>query len=208
MTAHKLPKDVLDLMNEFEKLPGVGSKSAARMIYYYLRLSKSDLKRMGDLFKKIAENITQCIECNNIAEGSLCSICQNVNRDKKQILIVEEAIDCIVFEEMGLYSGLYYVLGGLLSPVKGIGTEELGVDALLMRLKRDASESDIEIIFALPTNFEGEATVNFLKNKISSLSIINEIKLSTLARGIPSGADINYADSETLKSAFNSRNEV
>lgn len=197
-----LPEKVVKLIDELQKLPGVGHKSAARMAYYFFKKNSSAIKQIGDLFYELAEDMYTCQVCNNISENEICNICASASRNKQQILVVEEPLDTIAFEDIGDFQGVYHVLGGVLSPVKGIGPNDISVDLLVERVNNLPENSQIEIIIATNPTLEGEATASYIQNLFYNNK---SITLTRLARGLPSGADLDYADKNTLQRALEGR---
>ncbi|MGA2623377.1 MAG: recombination mediator RecR [Bacteroidota bacterium] len=188
------------LIEEFSQLPGVGRKSAQRMATYILKLSKEEVERMAHALLKLKEKIQYCSTCWNFTEENPCRICSNSKRDRSIICVVEEPNDVLALEKTNEYHGLYHVLGGSLSPLDGIGPEELKIKELLARI----SPSVKEVILALNPNVEGEATTIYLTRLTKPFGV----RLTRLARGIPVGSDLEYADELTLTRALEGRVEV
>jgi recombination protein RecR len=193
-------RSIENLINEFKRLPGIGPKSAKRIVYYLLKQQSCDIERFAQSMIEMSEKIRFCSICFSIAEDEICNICNDLSRDQRKICIVQEVSDVAIMESTGEYKGLYHVLGNLLSPIDNIGPEEIRVPALLERIKK----SDIdEIIFALNPTVEGESTSTYLKKIFRHL----EIKITRLASGLPVGGVIEYADEVTLGRALNDRKE-
>jgi recombination protein RecR len=188
------------LIEEFSQLPGVGRKSAQRMATYILKLSKEEVERMAHALLKLKEKIQYCSTCWNFTEENPCRICSNSKRDRSIICVVEEPNDVLALEKTNEYHGLYHVLGGSLSPLDGIGPEELKIKELIARI----SPSVKEVILALNPNVEGEATTIYLTRLTKPFGV----RLTRLARGIPVGSDLEYADELTLTRALEGRVEV
>jgi len=184
-------------IEEFVKLPGIGRKSAQRLVFHLLRLPKEKVLSLTDALIEIKEKVVYCSICYNVTEADPCSICKSENRDKSTICIVEEANDILAFEKTGNYHGVYHVLGGALSPLDAIGPDELRIKELMHRLAGDVKE----IIIATNPNAEGEATALYLSKLIKPLSI----KITRIARGLPVGTDLEYADEITLSQALEGR---
>lgn len=203
-----LPKSLQNLINEFRKLPGVGEKSAIRMAYYYLKVDKSELKNLSNVFLDVANNVHQCTICCNYSNEEICVVCDDSRRNSNVILVVEEPIDAVVFEGMNIYDGVYHVLDGVISPVNGIGPSDIFIDQLFSRLVKKKNEledgQELELILAITSNLEGEATATYIKNKIDELNL-DYVKITSLAQGLPTGADIDYADKQTLQKAYKGR---
>jgi recombination protein RecR len=193
-----IPKTVQDLIDEFGRLPGIGPKSAQRLTFYLLRGSKEKTRSLGEAVLNLKENIKICSICSNLAESDPCVICADERRDGSVIMVVEEPLDIIAFEKTGKYSGLYHVLNGVISPIEGIGPDDLYIKQLLNRLHSDKVK---EIIIATNINVEGEATAMYLSKLIEPLNI----KITRLAHGLPVGSDIEYADEITLTKALENR---
>ena len=188
------------LVEEFSRLPGVGRKSAHRMAMYILKQPKDEVQRMASALLNLKERIQFCSSCWNFTEENPCRICANPKRDRSVICIVEDPNDVIALERTNEFKGLYHVLGGSLSPLDGIGPDDLKIKELLAR----TGPSVTEIILALNPNVEGEATTIYLSRLIKPLGI----KLTRLARGIPVGGDLEFADELTLARALEGRVEV
>ncbi|HNR67001.1 MAG TPA: recombination mediator RecR [bacterium] len=185
---------------ELSKLPGVGRKSAQRMVFYLLKQSPQAVNDLSTSLSDLVQKVKFCSICNNIAEEETCEICRSEKRDRSIICVVEEANDIWAFERTGDYRGLYHVLGGVLSPLDGIGPDDLHVKELLQRL----DDSVQEVIVATNPSTEGEATALYLAKLIKPLAI----KLTRIARGIPVGADLEHADEMTLSRALEGRAEI
>jgi recombination protein RecR len=192
---------VARLIEEFHKLPGIGPKSAQRLTYHLLRAPADDARALAEAILDVKEKTVFCSVCQNIAESDPCAICSNPERDHGAICVVEEPLDILALERAGAYKGLYHVLHGVISPMDGIGPEELKVQELLGRLR----SGDVrEVIMATNPNLEGEATAMYIARLISPLGV----KVTRLARGLPVGADLEYADNVTLARALEGRQEV
>jgi recombination protein RecR len=194
-------KSVKNLINEFRKLPGIGPKSAKRIVFYLLKLSHSDITKLSQALVEMKEKVKICKYCYNLTEEDVCSICRDQSRDKKKICIVEEVSDLIIIEKTGEYKGLYHILGGLLSPIENIGPKEIRIPMLLERIKNDNTE---EVIMALNPTVEGESTAMYLKKILSPLGV----KVTKLASGLPVGGDLEYADEVTIGRAISDRREL
>jgi len=189
------------LIEELGKLPGIGPKSAARLAYYLLRASESDARALAEAIVTVKENTVLCSRCQNISDCDPCAICNSSERDTGIICIVEEPLDILALERSGQYTGQYHVLHGVISPMDGIGPDDLKIKELVERLKDSPVN---EIILATNPNLEGEATAMYLQRLISPLGI----RLTRLARGLPMGGDLEYADDVTLARALEGRQEV
>ncbi|MFQ5602178.1 MAG: recombination mediator RecR [bacterium] len=184
-------------ISEFSKLPGIGRKSAQRLVFYLLKSPKWEVQELADALIAIKEKVNFCNQCFNITEENPCYICVSNQRDRSTICVVEEANDVLALEKTGEYKGLYHVLGGALSPLEGIAPEDLHIKELLSRLDSTINE----VIIASNPNAEGEATALYLEKLIKPLNV----KISRIARGIPVGGDIEYADEITLTRALEGR---
>ncbi len=197
-----LPESVQNLIDEFSKLPGIGPKTAARLVFYLLTKPEQDLNSLGQSVLNLAKNLVLCTSCFNIAESEICTICDDDKRDHSLITVVEEPLDVIALEKSLGFRGVYHVLGGVVSPINGVGPEDLRIEQLLSRLK---SNEITEIILATNPNLEGEATAAYLKDRINSLD--GKIKITRIARGLPIGGDLEYADEVTLKRSLEGRRD-
>ena len=192
---------VARLIEEFHKLPGIGPKSAQRLTYHLLRAPADDARALAQAILEVKEKTVLCSVCQNIADSDPCAICSNPERDHAAICVVEEPLDILALERAAAYRGLYHVLHGVISPMDGVGPEDLKVQELLGRLR----SGDVrEVIMATNPNLEGEATAMYIARLISPLGV----KVTRLARGLPVGADLEYADNVTLARALEGRQEV
>jgi recombination protein RecR len=189
------------LLDEFERLPGIGPKSAQRIVYWLLNAAPDDATRLARAIVEVKETVRFCSQCFNYAEGERCAICADTERDASTICVVSEPRDINAIERTGEYRGLYHVLGGALSPLDGIGPDQLTVTELLKRL---ADSGIQEIILATNPNVEGETTAVYLARLIKPLGI----KVTRLASGLPVGGDLEFADEVTLGRAIESRREL
>ncbi len=202
MEQNVLPHaDVIDnLIQEFNKLPGIGPKSAQRIAFYLLRAGDEQSKLLAEAILSLKRKITLCSTCFNVTESDPCSLCRSDKRDSSQICIVEQPQDILAIEHTGIYHGMYHVLHGAISPTEGVGTEDIRVRELMSRLKDGAVK---EIILATNPNLEGEQTAMYLNHLISPLGI----RVTRLARGLPFGTELEYADDTTLTRAIEGRQE-
>ena len=189
------------LIEELNKLPGIGPKSAQRLTYYLLRAPANEVGALADAIRNLKEKLTLCSSCLNITDSDPCAICRDEERDHTKICIVEEPIDIIPLERTKKYKGLYHVLHGVIAPTDGIGPDELKVKELLSRLN-DALVT--EVILATNPNLEGEATAMYIQRLIAPLGI----RVTRLARGLPYGGDLEYADDVTISRALEGRQEM
>ncbi len=192
---------IRSLINELTAFPGIGPKSAERMVFYLLRSEKKWAYRLSDLIKKVKEDVFFCKICHNLSESSVCRICGDDTRDKSLICVVEEPKDVIFVENTKSYNGLYHVLLGALSPLNGIGPSDLKIKELLNRVETGGIE---EIILATNCNAEGEATAFYLQKILKPFGI----KITRIACGVPKGSNLEYVDSETLARAVSARVDI
>lgn len=186
-----------DLASEFSRLPGIGRKTAYRLTHYLLKIPPEEACRLARAIEAMAERVRHCSICHNLSESDPCEYCTNPNRDQATICVVEEASDIAAIDGSGGYRGLYHVLGGCLSPLDGIGPEELNVDSLLGRLNSEIRE----VIVATNPSVEGEATATYLHKVVAPRGV----KVTRLARGLPVGGDLEYADGVTIAQALAGR---
>jgi recombination protein RecR len=192
---------IQDLIDELGRLPGIGPKSAQRIAFHIIQSERVDISRLADVLRTVKEKVKFCTECGNISEEELCRICRDPRRDPALICVVEESKDVIAIEKTREFRGKYHVLGGAISPIDGIGPENLRIRELMVRL---ASTEIQEIIIATDPNLEGEATATYLSRLLKPLGM----KVSRLASGLPVGGDLEYADEVTLGRAFEGRRTV
>ncbi len=190
------------LADELSRLPGIGRKTALRLTYHLLKSSPEEIGRLTRAIVDVSEKIQACERCGNLSERSLCAICASPRRETSIVCVVEDASDVSAIERTNAYSGLYHVLGGRLSPLDGIGPAELNISRLLERLNGASSVS--EIVLATNASVEGEATALYLHKLIGPLGI----RVTRLARGLPVGGDLEYADGVTIAEALNGRREL
>jgi recombination protein RecR len=195
------PKPVARLVDELSRLPGIGPKTASRLAYHILRAPAEQAASLSEAIRQVKERTVWCGSCYNIAESNPCPICIDPSRDQTQICVVEEPLDVLALERTRQYHGLYHVLHGAISPVEGIGPEELKIRELLIRVKGSIVR---EVLLATNPNLEGEATAMYLAQQIVPLGI----RVTRLARGLPVGGDLEYADEVTLGQALEGRREV
>jgi recombination protein RecR len=189
---------VARLIEELGKLPGIGPKTASRLAFFLLRGEEDDARALAKAIVEVKEQVTLCTRCFNITVGELCPICLSPNRDQSKICVVEEPLDVLAIERTGVYRGLYHVLHGHIAPLEGVYREDLKIDELLGRVRAEPVD---EIILAVNPNTEGEATAFLLLKDLAPLGV----KISRLARGLPTGGDLEWADPDTLGSALEGR---
>lgn len=188
-------------VNEFARLPGIGKKTALRLVLHLLKKNADDVKSFSEAILKMREEINFCNRCHNISDKQLCNICSDRARRQQMICVVESIRDVIAIESTQQYNGLYHVLGGIISPLDGIGPDQLQIDSLI---KRIATEKTEELIFALSPNIQGDTTIFYISKKIKT----QPIKITTIARGIAFGGELEYADEMTLARSISNRMPV
>ncbi len=197
---------VTKLIDEFKRLPGIGHKSAQRLAFHLLRVPAEEAERLVEAIREVKAKIIFCSVCNNLTDTDPCRYCASPTRDRSMICVVEEPYNLVAIEKTREYHGQYHVLHGALSPIRGVGPEELCIKNLLERLRPDASgESPVkEIILATNPNTEGEATANYLSRLLKPLGF----RVTRIAMGLPVGSDLEYADEVTMHKALTNRHEV
>ena len=202
MSIRGLPaaEPVRRLIEEFNKLPGIGPKTAQRLTFYMIRMPEQEARALAEALVGVKERVVLCSQCFNITETDPCQLCSDPSRDRTNICVVEEALDVVALERTGSYKGLYHVLHGAISPINGIGPDDLKIQPLLGRLRSDGVT---EIVLATNPNLEGEATAMYIHRLLTPLGI----KVTRPARGLPVGGDLEYADEVTLGRAMEGRQE-
>src|SRR5262249_38803847 len=196
---------VTTLIEEFAKLPGVGPKTAQRLTFFILRSPADQARRLAEAILRVKENIIQCSICFNLTETDPCPVCANPQRERGVICVVEEPLDVLALEKTGAFKGLYHVLHGALSPIEGIGPKDLRIDELVQRVKQHSDGDTVrEVILATNPNYEGDYTAAYVAPLISR----PDLKVTRLARGLPIGGDLEYADEGTLSRALEGRREM
>jgi recombination protein RecR len=188
-------------VNEFAKLPGIGKKTALRLVLHLLKKNADDVKSFSEAILKMREEINFCNRCYNISDKQLCNICAERSRKQHIICVVESIRDVIAIESTQQYNGLYHVLGGIISPLDGVGPDQLQIDSLIKRVEREKTE---ELIFALSPNIQGDTTIFYISKKIKA----QPLKITTIARGIAFGGELEYADEMTLGRSISNRMPV
>jgi recombination protein RecR len=188
-------------VNEFSKLPGIGKKTALRLVLHLLKKDIGEVKIFSDTILQMREGIHFCTRCHNIADKTVCNICADRARDLSIICVVETIRDVIAIESTQQFNGLYHVLGGIISPLDGIGPDQLEIDSLVKRINEEKTE---ELIFALSPNIQGDTTIYYISKKIGNLPV----KITTIARGIAFGGELEYADEMTLARSISNRMPV
>ena len=185
-------------VNEFAKLPGIGKKTALRLVLHLLKKDVNEVKSFSDTILKMRQEIHFCARCHNIADKELCNICADRRRKREIICVVETIRDVIAIESTQQYNGLYHVLGGIISPLDGIGPDQLEIDSLIRRVNEEKTE---ELVFALSPNIQGDTTIYYISKKLKKESV----KITTIARGIAFGGELEYADEMTLARSISNR---
>jgi len=206
-----LPPQILRAIEEFQKLPGVGMKSAERLVFHLLRTTRGSPETLGNALLELKRELKYCVQCQMVTTRERCDICEDPSRDASMILVVEEPLEVIAFERTQ-YKGVYHVLHGVLSPIDGMGPEQLKVRELVDRCKAGGTTAEAsakavgirEVIVATDPDVEGEATASFLREKLKTLVP----QITRLAHGLPMGADIEFADQVTLKGALDGRRSL
>ncbi len=194
---------ITKLIEAFNRLPGIGPKSAQRLAYHVLRSSEDEARSLAESLIDVKEHVVLCERCQNVSDRSPCGVCADTSRDRTLLCVVEEPLDVLAIERTGGFGGLFHVLHGVISPVDGVGPEEIKIAELLTRL-RDTDTEVTEVIVATNPNLEGEATAMYLARLLGPL----KIRVTRLARGLPAGADLEYADDLTLGRAIEFRQDV
>lgn len=194
----QIPKSVASVIAEFEKLPGIGPKSAQRLTYYLLHAPKEYSQNFASAVAELREKTVLCSTCYNVAEADPCEVCGSKARDRGTIMVVEEPLDVLAMERSGSFKGMYHVLHGVIAPLDNIGPDELYLKQLLPRLK---TGEVTEVILATNPNIEGEATAMYIQKLLTPLGV----RVTRIARGLPTGADLEYADETTLSRAVEGR---
>lgn len=196
-----LPPSVTKLIEAFSRLPGIGPKTASRLTYYLLRAPDNITLSLADALNDLKSKTRYCSICHNITEDDPCVVCKNEKRDRATVVVVEDPLDVVAVERTGSFNGLYHVLHGAISPVEGIGPDDLRIKELVVRVQ---TQGIVEVIIATNPNMEGEATAMYIKQKLAPLGV----KITRLARGLPSGGDLEYVDTVTLLRALQGRGEM
>lgn len=185
-------------VNEFAKLPGIGKKTALRLVLHLLKQEKGGVQQFSEVISRMRSEIKFCQRCFNVADGDICSICANSMRRQEMICVVESIRDVIAIESTQQYSGTYHILGGIISPLDGVGPDQLNIESLVHRIQKEKTE---ELIFALNPNIQGDTTIYYIQKKLLPLSI----RVTTIARGIAFGGELEYADEMTLARSLQNR---
>ena len=185
-------------VNEFAKLPGIGKKTALRLVLHLIKQDTAEVARFSEIIARMRNEIKFCSRCHNISDKTICNICSNTMRKQDMLCVVENIRDVIAIESTQQFNGIYHVLGGIISPLDGIGPEELTIDALVDRIPKEEIQ---EIIFALSPTIQGDTTIYYISKKLKSCPV----KITTIARGIAFGGELEYADEMTLAKSISNR---
>ncbi len=195
----QLPSSLLEnAVAEFTRLPGIGKKTALRLVLHLLKQDVGDVQHFGETIAKLRRDIKFCQRCHNISDGDICSTCANSMRNQRMICVVENIRDVIAIESTQQYNGTYHVLGGIISPLDGVGPEQLAIGSLVQRIEKEETE---ELLFALSPNIQGDTTIYYIQKKTAHLSC----RITTIARGIAFGGELEYADEMTLARSIANR---
>lgn len=204
----ELPKSVRNLIMAFERLPGIGPKSATRLVFYLLNTPKAYVMDLAKLLVEFKDETKICRECFSVSDREICPICDDNKRNKKIVCVVEKAIDVMAIEALGGFNGVYHVLGGVINPLDHIGPDDLKIFELVEKIKKLLSDKEdpdkIEVILATNPTMEGEATALYIKKKLDGLGV----KITRIGSGLPMGADLEYADQATLSRALDGRRNL
>ena len=195
------PNCINEIVESFKSLPGIGEKTAERLTFSLISFDKDKLSSFADAIISVRDNIKKCSVCGNITDDDICNICKDKERNNKIVFVVEKPQDISLFEKINVFKGKYHVLGGLISPLDGIGPEDVNIDNLIKRVEADGIE---EIILSLKPSIEGETTMQYIKKILEG----KNIKITKLSTGIPMGTDIEYIDSMTLEFALEGRTDI
>lgn len=195
----QLPSSLLEnAVAQFAKLPGIGKKTALRLVLHLLKQEVGDVQQFGETIARMRRDIKFCQRCHNISDGDICSICSNSMRNQQMICVVENIRDVIAIESTQQFNGSYHVLGGIISPLDGIGPDQLSIESLVSRIEKEEIE---ELVFALNPNIQGDTTIYYIQKKINHLPC----RITTIARGIAFGGELEYADEMTLARSIANR---
>jgi recombination protein RecR len=207
----KIAKPLMRLIESFQKLPGIGPKSAQRLSYYLLHVPQSELDEFAENLSRLKKETVLCSICRNVSEEDPCPICADARRRTESIIVVEQPLDVIAFERTGKYQGLYHVLHGAINPLENVGPDEIYIKDLFERIEEmiDHNEAPEEVIIATNPTMEGDATAMYISKKIKErFANGGNFKITRLGMGVPTGADLEYADETTLKEALEGRRQI
>jgi len=202
----KIPRALNDLIESFQRLPGIGPKSAQRLSYYLLHVPETELGNFAENLVNLKKNTVLCSICKNVSESDPCPICLDPHREKETVLVVEQPLDVLAIERTGKFKGVYHVLHGAISPLDNIGPDEIFTGELIERVGTNGTSKIKEVIIATNPTMEGDATAMYLSKKLKVIS--DKLSVSRLGMGIPTGADLEYADETTLTQAIEGRREM
>ena len=202
-----IPRPIQRLAEDFQKLPGIGPKTAQRLAFYILRVPTGEVERFSKDLTKAKTDVSMCSICKNIDESDPCSLCTDSTRDERIIAVVSTPLDLVAIERAG-FKGKYHVLHGIVDPLNGVGPEELYIDDLIKRVEGALKSGDLEIVLAASTSLEGESTALYITRLIREKFPEKRVKITRLARGLPVGGDVEYADEVTLSRALEGRVSV
>lgn len=202
----RIPKAVQNLIENFERLPGIGPKSAQRLTFYLLHVPQFELDKFALALQSLRKDTVICSICFSVGETNPCDICEDPKRDKSKICVVEQPLDVLALEKSGHFTGVYHVLHGKIDPLNNIGPDEIRIGELIKRIRTDNGfTGSTEVILSTNPTMEGEATAMYIAKQIKSLNL--PVKVTRIGRGLPTGADLEYADPLTLTRALEGRNE-
>ena len=199
-----IPRPIQRLIDDFQKLPGIGPKTAQRLAFYILRMPGSEVEKFSQNLSKAKSDVSMCSICKNIDESNPCSLCTDSTRDGNVLAVVSTPLDLVSMERAG-FKGKYHVLHGIIDPLNGISPEELYIVDLIKRISKATEKDPIEVILAVSTSLEGESTALYIAKLIRENLSVEEVKITRLARGLPVGGDVEYADEVTLSKALEGR---
>ncbi len=199
-----LPPQINQAIEALAKLPGIGPKTASRLIYHLIKKPDSEVQSLGNALLNLKKSLRFCQQCFQITDQDLCAICANDKRNPNQIMVVEEPLDVMAFERTKYFQGVYHVLHGILKPMDGIGPDHIKIHELVERVKKLAPTSNVEVVLAMSPSLEGESTASY----ISQLLKFPQVKISRIGVGIPIGSSVEYADEITLGQAFQGRRTI
>lgn len=195
------PKSVINLVKQLSRLPGIGQKTAERLALHLLQASRGDAEALAASITAMKETVQVCTRCFSLSDGDLCRLCRNPRRDESLLCVVEQPADMASLEKSGAFNGLYHILGGALSPMDGIGPDEIRIEPLVRRVRQGGVA---EVILATGTSVEGESTAAYIRERLAQLPV----KVTRIASGVPIGGDLKYVDQVTLKRAMESRRKI
>jgi recombination protein RecR len=195
------PQSVINLVKQLSRLPGIGQKTAERLAMHLLQASRADAEALAASITTMKETVRVCTRCFSLSDGDLCRLCRNPRRDESLLCVVEQPADMASLEKSGAFNGLYHILGGALSPMDGIGPDEIRIEPLVRRVRQGGVA---EVILATGTSVEGESTAAYIRERLTQLPV----KVTRIASGVPIGGDLKYVDQVTLKRAMESRRKI